>query len=298
MLNHIHQWKKPIQFLQISRTLSSQIFTKPPSFAAKPAVDPAAGPSGTANVAELITGLRILGLDRIRGDHYYSNIISSLNQTQVDVVIERLSLEDPESGFGFFNLLRSEYGFRHSRISGFAVAHGLGGRRRFEELRLVMKQMVKEEGSDSATSLCELLLSRFRDWGSSGVVWDVLAFSYSRSEMVYDALTVLAKMKDLNLRVSTATYNCLLHNLRHTDIMWNVYDAIKESGTPENEYTSSILVDGLCEQASIQDAVSFLMEAQRKESGPSVVSVNTIMSRFFGRSFGVYTRHGEARATP
>lgn len=64
----------------------------------------------------------------------------------MDVVIERLSLEDPESGFGFFNLLRNEYGFRHSRVSSFAVAHGLGGRRRFEELRLVMKQMVKEEG--------------------------------------------------------------------------------------------------------------------------------------------------------
>ncbi|KAM2887434.1 hypothetical protein FF1_011306 [Malus domestica] len=138
--------------------------------------------------------------------------------------------------------------------------------------------MVDEEGPGSAPSLCELLLRRFRDWDSISVVWDTLAFAYSRSEMVHDALSVLAKMRDLNLKVSTSTYNCLLHNLRHTDIMWNVYNEIKNTGTPESDYTTSILIDGLCQQSGLQDAVSFLMDAERAETGPSVVSFNTIMS--------------------
>lgn len=66
----------------------------------------------------------------------------------MDIIIERLSLEDPESGFGFFNLLRNEYGFRPSRVSSFAVSHVLAAKRWFEELRLVMKKMVEEEGMD------------------------------------------------------------------------------------------------------------------------------------------------------
>lgn len=112
------------------------------------------------------------------------------------------------------------------------------------------------------------------------MVWDMLAFAYSRCEMVHDALFVLAKMKDLNLRVSLSTYNSLLYNLRHTDIMWDVYDEIKSGGIPQNEYTSSIVVDGLCKQSKLQDAISFLEKTRGKEPGLSSVSFNTIMSRF------------------
>ncbi|THG20635.1 hypothetical protein TEA_007510 [Camellia sinensis var. sinensis] len=61
--------------------------------------------------------------------------------------------------------------------------------------------------------------NRFRAWESSGVVWDMLAFAYSRSKMVYDALFVLAKMKDLKIQASILAYNSLLYNLRHTGIM-------------------------------------------------------------------------------
>lgn len=82
----------------------------------------------------------------INGDHYYRHIMSTLNQSQVDIIIERLRIEDPESAFSFFDLLRNEYGFRHSRVSIFAVAHVLAANRRFKELRLVVKQMVDEEG--------------------------------------------------------------------------------------------------------------------------------------------------------
>ncbi|KAF2282938.1 hypothetical protein GH714_043255 [Hevea brasiliensis] len=142
--------------------------------------------------------------------------------------------------------------------------------------------MLLEEGSGSAPSLCELLLSGFRSWDSSNVVWDMLACAYSRFEMVHDALFVLVKMKDLNLGASIQTYNSLLYNLRHTNIMWDVYNEIKLSGTPQSKYTSSIVVDGLCRQSRFQDAVLFLRHIEGKEFGPSVVSFNTIMSRSNG----------------
>ena len=81
-------------------------------------------------------------------------------------------------------------------------------------------------------------MSNFRDWDSNSVVWDALAFGYSRNGMVNDALLVLAYMKDLNLPASTPTYNSLLHNLKHTDLLWDTYGKMRDNGAFENEYTS------------------------------------------------------------
>ncbi|CAB4316437.1 unnamed protein product [Prunus armeniaca] len=139
-------------------------------------------------------------------------------------------------------------------VSEFVVAHVLARRRLFKELC-----------PGSVPSLCELLLNRFKDWDSSGVVWDMLAFAYSRSEMIHDALSVIVKMKDLNLNISTPTYNCLLHNLKHTDIMWIVYNEVKDRGTHQSDHTFDILIDGLCEQSGLQDAVSFFMGVENTE---------------------------------
>ncbi|CAL2271091.1 unnamed protein product [Prunus armeniaca] len=93
----------------------------------------------------------------------------------------------------------------------------------------------------------------------------MLAFAYSRSEMIHDALSVIVKMKDLNLNISTPTYNCLLHNLKHTDIMWIVYNEVKDRGTHQSDHTFDILIDGLCEQSGLQDAVSFFMGVENTE---------------------------------
>lgn len=267
MLKHIRRWKAThiLQKSRILAPLSSLIFTQPSVSAAKLDDESTVFPNPRNAVSEVIAGLRMFGLGNCVGDHRFKTIIPTLNQPQVDLIIESLSTENPESAFGFFNLLRNEYAFRHSRVSEFIVAHVLAGRRLFKELRLFVKQMVDEEGPGSAHSLCELLLHRFRDWDSSGVVWDMLAFAYSRSEMIHDALSVLARMKDLNLNVSTPTYNCLLHNLRHTDIMWSVYDEIKDSGTHQSDHTFAILIDGLCEQSGLQDAVSFFMGVENTE---------------------------------
>ncbi|CAL2271090.1 unnamed protein product [Prunus armeniaca] len=66
---------------------------------------------------------------------------------QVDLIIENLSIENLESAFSFFNLLSNEYGFWHSRVSEFVVAHVLARRRLFKELCLVVKKMVDYESS-------------------------------------------------------------------------------------------------------------------------------------------------------
>ncbi|XP_048431183.1 putative pentatricopeptide repeat-containing protein At1g13630 [Pyrus x bretschneideri] len=46
----------------------------------------------------------------------------------------------------------------------------------------------------------------------------------------------------------------------------------------QSDYTTSILIDGPCHQSGLQDAVSFLVDAERTETGPCVVSFNIIMS--------------------
>ncbi|EXB44909.1 hypothetical protein L484_026494 [Morus notabilis] len=261
MLNHIHRWQKPLLHTEKSRILSSLtslIFCKPSVSAAKIDNDlPIVVQNPRADaVSEILSGLKSLGLKCFLGGDYFRTIFSTLNQNQVDSVIDTLRMENPEFALGFFFSLRNVYAFRHSRFSRLVISHILASKAWFEEFRLVIKQLVEEAGSGSAPSVCDLLLSRFRNWNAN------------------------ALMKDLNLPVSLLSYNCLLYNLRHTDFMWDVYDEIKLSGLTENEYTSSIVVDGLCKQSKLQDAISFLRNTTGKEPGPSSLSFNTIMSRF------------------
>ncbi|KAG8498799.1 hypothetical protein CXB51_005699 [Gossypium anomalum] len=268
----LNKWK-PFSFLakpHVCSLLSSLTFFKP-----------------SVSVARLVeeepslsTLLKTLFPRSFLAGDYFRNVVLSLDQLQVDKIINSLRVESPDFAVVFFVLMRNEYRFRHSRFSRFVVAHVLAGQRRHEELRFVVEQMLKEEGSGSAPSLCELLLNGFRDWDQKSLVWDMLAFVYSRFEMVHDALYVLAKMKDLKLHASILTYNSLLYNLRHAYIMWDVYNEIKVAGATQSKQTNSIVIDGLCSQSKLQDAVSFLRETEAKGLGPSVVSLNTIMSRY------------------
>ncbi|KAJ7953964.1 Pentatricopeptide repeat-containing protein [Quillaja saponaria] len=290
MLNRISKWNL-IQFPRKFRSLcpfATLIFTELSVSAAKLEDDPITtsivpGPADT--VREILVGLKNFELRSFLSGTYFRAIASTLNQPQVDQIIDRLGIENPDSALAFFDFLRNEYGFQHSRVSQFVVAHVLASKRRFKDLHLVVKKMLEEEGSGSAPSLCDLLLNNFRGWDSNNVVWDMLAFAYSRSNMVHDALFVIACMKDQSLQASIQTYNSLLHNLRHTDIMWDVYDEIKVSGPPENEYTSSILIDGLCEQSRFQEAILFFQPTEGNVLGPSVASFNTFMSRFCNLGF-------------
>ncbi|PQM39618.1 hypothetical protein Pyn_37811 [Prunus yedoensis var. nudiflora] len=96
----------------------------------------------------------VLGKFHPHGDTAVYDSLVQMAQPQVDLIIENLSIENLESAFSFFNLLSNEYGFRHSRVSEFVVAHVLVRRRLFKELCLVVKQMVDDEGPGSAPSLC------------------------------------------------------------------------------------------------------------------------------------------------
>ncbi|CAI9274903.1 unnamed protein product [Lactuca saligna] len=158
-----------------------------------------------------------------------------------------------------------------------------GQRREGGDSDMTMATPTEDEGSSSGPSLCELLSVEFKNWKSNAIVWDMLAFAYSRSNMVHDALCIIAKMKDFNIQPSILTYNSLLHNLRHSQSMWDVYNDIKETGIQETKQTNSILVDGLCKQSLMQEAIALL---HVKDSPPHVASFNTVMSSFSKMGFG------------
>ncbi|KAI4378093.1 hypothetical protein MLD38_015627 [Melastoma candidum] len=189
------------------------------------------------------------------------------------------SVRCPKLESGLLDWMRDKCDFRHSRFSRILASHAYAQTGRFHALNCNLRQLLEEEGQGSAEGLCQLLSSGFSDWGSHGLVWDALAFAYLRLRMVYDALFVLNKMKDMGLRVSTLTYNSLLYNLRKTDIMWDMYRGMKLHNVLPSECTHSIIVDGFCEQYRLQDAITFMWDIDL-EFGPSVTSYNTLMSRF------------------
>ncbi|KAL2460176.1 Tetratricopeptide repeat (TPR)-like superfamily protein [Abeliophyllum distichum] len=243
-------------------------------------------------VSQILTHLNSCGnnkikvnLNSLRGDNWFKNVASKLGPEEVGTIINNLCVENAENAIEFFFFLQNELGVKHSRVSQFIIAHILAGKQRPRALLSHLHQVLHEDGSGSAPSLCELLCNTFRGWDSSHMVLDMLAFVYSRTNMVHDALFVLARMKDLDIQPSIMTYNSLLHNLRHTDIMWDVYSEIKASGNRPSEYTNSIILDGLCKQSLIHEAILFLQETKEKEAEPCVVSFNTLISGFCKMGF-------------
>lgn len=164
MLSRIHQWrtlpfslKPPI----ILNPFNSLIFTKPSVSAA---IDDDASPSDESpshtddkdTVFYILSGLKTLGFSKFFGDGRFRDIISSLNSSQVDFIIGNLRVEDPESAVELFGLLRSEYGFRHSRLSQLVIAHVLAAKGWTKMLRSLLQQMVQEEGTShlAYTRIC------------------------------------------------------------------------------------------------------------------------------------------------
>ncbi|KAJ4974235.1 hypothetical protein NE237_007409 [Protea cynaroides] len=195
-------------------------------------------------VREILRGFKGFGVNKFLSSDHFGN-------------------DDAESAVAFFHSLRDDYGFRHSRISHFVIFHVVAEKGHLKELRRLIRQMVESEGSDSAPSLCDLLWDNFREWNSTDLVWDMLANVYSTFEMVCDALFVIGRMKNFNLQISISTHNDLMCNLRHTDVIWDVYYEIKASGIPRSEYTFNILIDALCKQLGLRDAVAFFQETDR-----------------------------------
>jgi pentatricopeptide repeat protein len=123
------------------------------------------------------------------------------------------------------------------------------------------------------------LWSEFREYDSSSIVWDALANSYARSQMIHDALYILSKMNSLNMQISVSTYDSLLHGLRMTDMALELFEEMEACGISHSEYSHSIIIDGLCKQDKVGEALSFLKEA--REAGkfkPLGMSFNILMS--------------------
>lgn len=144
----LNKWK-PFSFLAKPHSLSalsSLIFFRPSVSVAnlveeepyifQPPKDP---------VFEILSGLKKLGFRRFLAGDYFRNMVLSLNQLQVDKIINCLRVESPDFAVVFFDFMRNEYRFRHSRFSRFVVAHVLAGQRRLKELRFFLEQMLKEE---------------------------------------------------------------------------------------------------------------------------------------------------------
>nr|GLL34126.1 putative pentatricopeptide repeat-containing protein At1g13630 [Ipomoea trifida] len=146
-------------------------------------------------------------ITKLRGDLPLEAWVSAVNASEMESIVELLRRKKPQLALDFFFLSKNKYGFKHSMSCHLIVAHVLAGRQRLRGLKFHLQEMVKEQGSASAPALCELLQNNFDYWVAHNVVWNMLAFSYSTSEMVADALFVLSKMKDLNLQVSIRTYN-------------------------------------------------------------------------------------------
>ncbi|XP_051149512.1 putative pentatricopeptide repeat-containing protein At1g13630 isoform X2 [Andrographis paniculata] len=216
-------------------------------------------------------------INSIRTDVWFRNEVARSGPSEIDAVLEKLS---PDYAIDFFSLLQKEFGFKHSRNSWFIIAHILVEKKQSRALKCHLQNMLQEEGSGSAPLLCDLLLKCFSGWNSTHLVWDMLAFVYSRAGMVHDALVVLSKMKDFDIPPSVETYNSLMHNLRHSYIMQDVYRDLEDNGIHPTDYTNSIFLDGLCKQSLIHEAIPFLQKIKEKETEPCVVWFNTLMSSF------------------
>ncbi|EPS63862.1 hypothetical protein M569_10921, partial [Genlisea aurea] len=198
---------------------------------------------------------------------YFKNEVLRLRTCEIDYVIEKL---ESEHAIRFFLLLEDAFGIKHSLHSRLFVSHHLAEKRRIRSLRCHLQRLVLEE-------VCDLLLKRFRGWDSNPLVWDVLCFVYSRKGLIRDALFVLLKMRALDILPSIMSYNSLLHSLRHTDMIWDLYRDILVAEIRPTEYTKSIILDGLCNQSQVREALSFM---EKVEVEPCIVYFNTLMSAF------------------
>ncbi|CAH9070765.1 unnamed protein product [Cuscuta europaea] len=210
----------------------------------------------------LFSGLFAKGhtIEKLCHDPRFGGLLSRVNASEVESIVELLRLKRPHLAVDFF-LLAKELGFKHSTFCKIIVAHVLAGKRQLKELRSLLQEMVNEEGSGSAYALCELVQNNFKNWVSCNVVWNMLAFTYLRSDMVVDCLCVISKMKDLNVEVSIRTYNNLLYNLRHSNSLWHIYNEIKNSEASPSEYTKSVkrYFDELTQNGLIDDIVLCLI---------------------------------------
>lgn len=106
---------------------------------------PISNPSDT--IRDILHKLRKFGLNQfVTGGYFHGTFASKLDSDTVDQIIDKLSVESPESAVGFYSLLKSDYGFQPSTKCVFVVAHILAEMRRVWDLQDVIKEIVAQEG--------------------------------------------------------------------------------------------------------------------------------------------------------
>ncbi|KAL6572657.1 hypothetical protein OROMI_013615 [Orobanche minor] len=205
------------------RLLASLMFSKSPAFSSInvaavadfPPNDVVSQIIGHFNSSPLGYSQKLL-LNSLRNSNWFRNEVPELEPSEIETIIEKISSQLSSSSCCKMNLVSSTRRIRSSSPRGGEDAIPCAA---------VSSADCDSgtSGTGSAPSFCELLSKSFRGWESSHLVWDMLAFVYSGTAVVYDALVVLSKMKDFNIRPSVMTYNSLLHNLRETDIAWDIY---------------------------------------------------------------------------
>ncbi|XP_034575127.1 uncharacterized protein [Setaria viridis] len=195
----------------------------------------------------------------------------------------------PGSGWarkGAFEENDAELERKASIAARLRLCHELLWQRRWREMRGELAQMVGEQGPDSASILSDILLNGFREWHSNSIIWDALANSYARAQMIDDALYVLSKMSSLNMQISVPTFDSLLYSLRKTDMALEIFEKMESCGLSPSDYSHSILIDGLCKQDKIGEALSFLQEARKEgKFKPLGMTFNILMSALCNLGF-------------
>uniref|UniRef100_A0A7C9E8D1 Pentatricopeptide repeat-containing protein n=1 Tax=Opuntia streptacantha TaxID=393608 RepID=A0A7C9E8D1_OPUST len=160
MLNRLHQWR-PHRLPLLLRPLSAfpcLLFSKSAVSAA--AISDDSSPSTAAAAAdeictssiidtvhEIVNGLKNYGLHQFLTDNYFrGTLASALDGGTVDQILYKLRAESPELALEFFNFLKYDWGFHHSRASVFVVAHILAQKQRLKQLQELLMSMVQAEG--------------------------------------------------------------------------------------------------------------------------------------------------------
>ncbi|KAG8088702.1 hypothetical protein GUJ93_ZPchr0010g8150 [Zizania palustris] len=81
------------------------------------------------------------------------------------------------------------------------------------------------------------------------------------------------------MQISVFTFDSLLYGLRKTDMALKLFEEMESCGISPSEFSHSIIIDGLCKQDKVGEALSILREARKEEKfKPLRMTFNILMS--------------------
>ncbi|CAH9079896.1 unnamed protein product [Cuscuta europaea] len=112
----------------------------------------------------LFSGLSAKGhtVEKLCHDRRFGGLLSRVNASEVENIVEWLRLKKPHLAVDFF-FLAKKHDFKHSMCCQFTVSHVLARKRQLRELRSLLQEIVREE----VLCIAEMTTSR----GISLTVW-------------------------------------------------------------------------------------------------------------------------------